>query len=480
MTISNRLNRRRNIHNNNGDNNTGDTELLLVGATTKTTQSLASGRIKRSRCAAAAVKMSALNQQATDDMTTTTTREMNTDNATMNGNSAHNGSVRMSKFLAGKSLKYERLINQPKNTGTTATAKTITKAIDGITSEAALNTNGNEWLPHQQQHWRLQDEATGTMSSWLDAHSSSTPATATSAAAMKNWQAHSEGAETHLSPAVNGVDVVNANAKAPAKMRSRRANANGGSGGHSWSGNYQQQHPHTPQPQPQPTPTTATTLVAGTTKPTQSARIQSQTVNNGGGFGNITGNGNSYGSGNNVKYFGNGVDCDGTSASDTVALLSALPTDGEQQQPTRNWHSNSANLTRSSKGFYYTSVDSGADFDVTYPSQAPSASDSPLYYSSAASSARSASSPADFYMSNGASASSPSMSGSGSSSAHGSSSAAVALACNCCSNLIARCCFGIPLLKAINVRRCVLALFAITVVTIFYYTHYVDTGVFVG
>uniref|UniRef100_A0A1I8MTS9 [heparan sulfate]-glucosamine N-sulfotransferase n=1 Tax=Musca domestica TaxID=7370 RepID=A0A1I8MTS9_MUSDO len=52
--------------------------------------------------------------------------------------------------------------------------------------------------------------------------------------------------------------------------------------------------------------------------------------------------------------------------------------------------------------------------------------------------------------------------------------------CNCCSNLIARCCFGLPHLKAINVRRCVLALFAITVVTIFYYTHYMDSGVFVG
>ncbi|XP_011186085.1 bifunctional heparan sulfate N-deacetylase/N-sulfotransferase [Zeugodacus cucurbitae] len=495
MTISNlnRLNRRRNINNNSGDNNnTADTELLLVGAiSAKTTQNSASangGRIKRLRRPAAAVKMTTLNQQATDDMTTTrtTTRELNTDSSTMNGNSTGNSSARVSKFLPGKSLKYERLINQPQNAGTTppATAKTITKAIDGITSEAALNTNGNEWPP--QQHWRLQDEATATaaMSSWRDAHSSSTPATATSAteaaAAMKNWQAHSEGAEMHLSPAVNGLDVQNANAKAPVKVRSRRANANGnGNGGNSWSGNYQQQHPHTPQPQPQPTATTPTT-----TKPAQPVRTQSQTVNNGGGFGNMTGNGNSYGSSNNVKYFGNGVDCNGTSASDTVALLSALPTDGvgtassayDQQQPTTNRHSQSANLTRSSKGFYYTSIDNGADFDAAYTSQAPSASESsPLYYSSAASSARSASSPAAFYTSNGASASSPSRSGSGS-----GSSAAVALACNCCSNLIARCCIGIPLLKAINVRRCVLALFAITVVTIFYYTHYVDTGVFVG
>nr|NP_001401032.1 sulfateless, isoform D [Drosophila melanogaster]AAY55633.1 IP02947p [Drosophila melanogaster]UYI58701.1 sulfateless, isoform D [Drosophila melanogaster] len=45
--------------------------------------------------------------------------------------------------------------------------------------------------------------------------------------------------------------------------------------------------------------------------------------------------------------------------------------------------------------------------------------------------------------------------------------------CHCC-NLIARRCFGI------NVRRCVLALLAITMVSIFYYTHYVDTGVFNG
>lgn len=50
----------------------------------------------------------------------------------------------------------------------------------------------------------------------------------------------------------------------------------------------------------------------------------------------------------------------------------------------------------------------------------------------------------------------------------------------CCSNLNSCRCFVAPLIKAINVRRCVLALFAITVVTIFYYTHYVDTDVFVG
>ncbi|XP_013102846.2 bifunctional heparan sulfate N-deacetylase/N-sulfotransferase [Stomoxys calcitrans] len=60
------------------------------------------------------------------------------------------------------------------------------------------------------------------------------------------------------------------------------------------------------------------------------------------------------------------------------------------------------------------------------------------------------------------------------------SSSSASASCNCCSNFIARCCFGLPHLKAINVRRCVLALFAITVVTIFYYTHYMDSGVFVG
>ena len=47
-------------------------------------------------------------------------------------------------------------------------------------------------------------------------------------------------------------------------------------------------------------------------------------------------------------------------------------------------------------------------------------------------------------------------------------------------NIIARCCFSFPLLKAINVRRCVLALFAVTLVTIFYYTQYVESGMFVG
>lgn len=55
----------------------------------------------------------------------------------------------------------------------------------------------------------------------------------------------------------------------------------------------------------------------------------------------------------------------------------------------------------------------------------------------------------------------------------GSSSEAGGWMCHCC-GLIARRCFGF------NVRRCVFALLAITVVSIFYYTHYVDTGVFNG
>lgn len=42
------------------------------------------------------------------------------------------------------------------------------------------------------------------------------------------------------------------------------------------------------------------------------------------------------------------------------------------------------------------------------------------------------------------------------------------------------CHFLLPLFKAINVRRCVLALLAVTVITLFYYTRYVDTGAFVG
>ncbi|XP_065359240.1 bifunctional heparan sulfate N-deacetylase/N-sulfotransferase [Calliphora vicina] len=74
----------------------------------------------------------------------------------------------------------------------------------------------------------------------------------------------------------------------------------------------------------------------------------------------------------------------------------------------------------------------------------------------------------------------PSTSAASSSSSSSTTSSSTSPNCNCCSNLIARCCFGLPHLKAINVRRCVLALFAITVVTIFYYTHYMDTGVFVG
>ncbi|XP_034655350.1 bifunctional heparan sulfate N-deacetylase/N-sulfotransferase [Drosophila subobscura] len=55
----------------------------------------------------------------------------------------------------------------------------------------------------------------------------------------------------------------------------------------------------------------------------------------------------------------------------------------------------------------------------------------------------------------------------------GSGSYSMGWMCHCC-NLIARRCIGF------NVRRCVFALFAITMVSIFYYTHYVDTGVFNG
>lgn len=45
-------------------------------------------------------------------------------------------------------------------------------------------------------------------------------------------------------------------------------------------------------------------------------------------------------------------------------------------------------------------------------------------------------------------------------------------------NIITRCCFH--LLKCVNVRRCVAALVLLTVVTIVYYTHYVDNSPFVG
>lgn len=45
-------------------------------------------------------------------------------------------------------------------------------------------------------------------------------------------------------------------------------------------------------------------------------------------------------------------------------------------------------------------------------------------------------------------------------------------------NIITRWCFH--LLKCVNVRRCVAALVLLTVVTIVYYTHYVDNSPFVG
>lgn len=48
-----------------------------------------------------------------------------------------------------------------------------------------------------------------------------------------------------------------------------------------------------------------------------------------------------------------------------------------------------------------------------------------------------------------------------------------------CCIMFLKCCCKISFLKNINVKHGVLALFIITLVTIFYYTHYVDNGVFV-
>lgn len=63
--------------------------------------------------------------------------------------------------------------------------------------------------------------------------------------------------------------------------------------------------------------------------------------------------------------------------------------------------------------------------------------------------------------------------GSGGGGAGGASSAISSSLCHCC-NLIARRC------NRINVRRCILALFGITAVSILYYTHYVGTDMFDG
>ncbi|XP_017468992.1 PREDICTED: bifunctional heparan sulfate N-deacetylase/N-sulfotransferase [Rhagoletis zephyria] len=545
MTISNPLNRRRNINSNNGNNNVaGDTELLLLTtpkpisspAPTRgfqpesgdTRRSATGGRIKRLQRPTTLANTSGLNQQSTS-----ITTEMNTNVATVKENPRGNPNTaaRMSKILPGKSLKYERLINQ------TTRTRTPTKAVD-ITSEAALTANGNEWLAQrqpeqkqQQQQWRLEDQPTAEP--WYE-HSSTaqsiTPAstaapatrlaavspasreTTAAAAMMKNWQTHLEGAEMHLSPAATVIATASAMATPHAKVGSRRGNASG-NGGNSWSGNYQQQHPY-----PTPLATAAAAPAATTTTLqlcTQSRRDSSNNGNGGGDFANMTtGNGNSYGSstsnngngrsGNNLKYFGNSDTSNGSSASDTDALLpdadaiapayqhSTTTTANTNTSRPNNGSSNSnANLARNSKGFYHTSTTttSSAGASNNYePAAITQPNSSPSYYTSPASpaSARSASSPAALYTSNGASllassySVSVSVSGSGSGAGYGSSSGAVALVCNCCSHLIARCCFGMPLLKAINVRRCVLALFAITVVTIFYYTHYVDTGVFVG
>ncbi|XP_068141948.1 bifunctional heparan sulfate N-deacetylase/N-sulfotransferase [Drosophila tropicalis] len=96
--------------------------------------------------------------------------------------------------------------------------------------------------------------------------------------------------------------------------------------------------------------------------------------------------------------------------------------------------------------------------------------------SSLSTSSSSPSSPASFTSCSSTMSSSPIASGSSShlvSGAVGGGGLPGGWFCHCC-NLIARRCFGI------NVRRCVLALLAITMVSIFYYTRYVDTGVFVG
>ncbi|XP_067643649.1 bifunctional heparan sulfate N-deacetylase/N-sulfotransferase [Eurosta solidaginis] len=544
MTISNRLNRRRNLKNSNNGNSDdiADTELLLITETARTTPtktttdnssskiednatraSEPSGRIKRLQRRSSTTKLSShtSNEKVTTKTATKETK-MSAGYATKmeesssgNVRSAMMTRSRMNNFLPGKSLKYERLIDQPKH-ATTIAATTPTKANDDREYIATLNTNGNEWLP---DHWRMNDQ-TSTSAAWMPAFRDAT------AAELRNWQTDLKGAEMHLLQTTDATtntttvmgktsaamaDVMNANIYAHTNSASkavgsgrRGGNANGsevgGKGGgvdaNGWSGIYQQQHPHPLRQIPASTALTKPTRISPT-KRANNERSAGEIV----GGNQATGNGNSYGSNNNyskndedyavnnLQYFGNGMD---SSASDTDALLSLnfdsrtssvafnshqhahhhhLP----QQPPTNSRHSNSKdnNLTRSSKGFYYTS-DPSHNFDPHSTSQ----EHTPLYYESALMSAtttastsspytRSSSSPADLFNANG-------------SSSLGSSSAAIAMACNCCSNLIARCCFGMPLLKAINVRRCVLALFAITVVTIFYYTHYVDTGVFVG
>lgn len=48
-----------------------------------------------------------------------------------------------------------------------------------------------------------------------------------------------------------------------------------------------------------------------------------------------------------------------------------------------------------------------------------------------------------------------------------------------CGLLLLKWCCKVSFLKNINVKHGVLALFVLSLVTIFYYTHYVDNGVFV-
>lgn len=49
-----------------------------------------------------------------------------------------------------------------------------------------------------------------------------------------------------------------------------------------------------------------------------------------------------------------------------------------------------------------------------------------------------------------------------------------------CGMLLLKWCCKVSFFKNINVKHGVLALFVLSLVTIFYYTHYVDNGVFVG
>ncbi|XP_037933336.1 bifunctional heparan sulfate N-deacetylase/N-sulfotransferase [Teleopsis dalmanni] len=157
-----------------------------------------------------------------------------------------------------------------------------------------------------------------------------------------------------------------------------------------------------------------------------------------------------YGNSSNGKYFGNGASCNGLHSATISSSISV-----------------SSPITTASATTHLLPITTLATTTSTNSSDFAIAPKNKLLKSAHPST--NSTTPASLYTSS-ASASSSAL----------STTPNCAAACNCCSNLIARCCFGIPLFKAINVRRCVLALLAITVVTIFYYTHYVDTGVFVG